>query len=578
MSKFISNNLAWNFIRWTDVKRRVRRVQRRIYKAKKLGQKSRVQWLQKLLINSIDAKLLAVQLVTTLNKGKITAGVDGIPLKNRKLTDKQKMALVKSIRLDGKASSIRRVWIPKPGKDEKRPLGIPTIKDRAKQALAKFALEPEWEAVFEPNSYGFRPARCTQDAIESIFAGLRQKTNKWIFDADIRKCFDRIDHKALLKKLDTFPEMEKQVKAWLEADIMEGYANAPKDIKPSVMGTPQGGVISPLLANIALHGLENHLKEYVTRLPTPRKGANRGTIAKKKALTIVRYADDFVLIHEKLEILTQCIEETKKWLTHVGLEINEEKSAIKDSRNGFKFLGFQIIQVRKEGNYKVKITPSMEKQSALLKKVRKVLQLNKASSSYNLIRTLRPIIIGWANYYRYCECNDTFRKLTNAIFKKIRAWVFRRDTRNGRKIVKEKYFPSGKTYSFKGKNHKDNWILYGKQKSQNGKISEIFLPHIVWVPSEKFVKVKGDKSPYDGDYIYWGMRLDKYDNLPTRTRNLLKRQKMCCALCKQKFTTFDQFEVDHIIPLRSGGKDTYDNLQLLHRHCHVKKTSSDSKL
>lgn len=556
MSKFILKNLAWNSIRWADVKRRVRRVQRRIYKAKKLGQKSRVQWLQKLLINSIDAKLLAVQLVTTLNKGKRTAGVDGIPKKGRQLTDKQKMALVKSLRLDGKASFIRRVWIPKPGKTEKRPLGIPTIKDRAKQALAKFALEPEWEALFEPNSYGFRPARCTQDAIEGIFASLRNKTNKWIFDADIRKCFDRINHNALLEKLDTFPEMKTQVKAWLEAKIMEGYANAPKDIKPSVMGRPQGGVISPLLANIALHGLENHLKEFVTKLPSPRKGANRGNIAKKKALTIVRYADDFVIIHENLEILKQCIEETKKWLTQIGLDINDEKSTIQDGRNGFKFRGFQIIQIRREDGYKVKITPSTEKQSALLQKVRKIIQLNKASSSYKLISILRPIIIGWANYYRYCECNDTFRKLTNAIFKKIRAWVFRRDTRNGRKIVKEKYFPNGKTYSFKGRNHQDNWILYGKQKSRNGKISEVFLPHMVWVPSEKFVKVKGDKSPYDGDYIYWGTRLDKYDNLPTRTKTLLKRQKMHCALCKQKFTTFDLLEVDHIVPLRKGGKDT----------------------
>lgn len=578
MSKFISNNLAWNSIRWTEVKRRVRRVQRRIYKAKKLGQTSRVHWLQKLLINSIDAKLFAVQLVTTLNKGKRTAGVDGIPKKGKALTDKQKMALAKSLRLDGKANFIRRVWIPKPGKIEKRPLGIPTIKDRAKQALAKFALEPEWEAVFEPNSYGFRPARCTQDAIEAIFASLRNKSNKWIFDADIRKCFDRINHNALLKKLATFPEMETQIKAWLEAQIMEGYANAPKDIKPTMIGTPQGGVISPLLANIALHGLENHLKEFVTKFPTPRIGANRGNIAKKKALTIVRYADDFVIIHENLNTLNHCIEETKNWLTQVGLEINEEKSTVRDSRNGFKFLGFQLIQVRKDGKYKIKITPTTEKQSALLKKVRKVIQMNKASSSYKLIRTLRPIIIGWANYYRYCECNDVFKKLTNAIFKKIRAWVFRRDTKNGRKIVKEKYFPSGKTYSFKGIKHQDNWILFGKQKSRNGKISEAFLPHMVWVPSEKFVKVKGDKSPYDGDYIYWGARLEKYDNLPTRTKTLLKRQKMCCAICKRKFTTFDQIEVDHIIPIRSGGKDTYDNLQLLHRQCHVKKTASESQL
>jgi RNA-directed DNA polymerase len=525
------------------------------------------------LLNSLDAKLLAVLQVTTLNKGKNTAGVE----KKRSLTAKQKLALANELKLDGKARAIRRVWIPKPGKLEKRPLGIPTIEDRAKQALAKLALEPEWEAVFEPNSYGFRPARSTHDAIEAIFLGLHHKTPKWVFDADLRKCFDRINDQALLNKLGTFPLMEAQIKAWLEANIMEGYANNPKDVVKSVMGTPQGGIISPLLANIALHGLENHLKNFVTKLPKPHKGANRGSAAKQKALTIVRYADDFVIIHQNLEILKPCIEETKIWLSQLGLEISDEKSAIRDARQGFKFLGFKTTQVVKDREYKVKITPSLEKQKLFLEKVKKVIQMNKASLAYKLIRTLRPIIIGWANYYRYCECKDTFHKLTNLIFQKLRAWVFRRDTRNGRLVIKERYFPSGKTYTFKGITHQDNWILCGKEKSKGGVLREAFLPHIVWVPSEKFVKVKGDKSPFDGDHLYWGTRLSKYQALPTRTKTLLKRQKMRCTKCNKKFLTFEGIEVDHIIPLFKGGKDSYDNLQLLHRHCHVEKTASDLK-
>lgn len=570
MSKLLFN-LAWQSVNWHKVKLRVRRIQRRIYKAKKAGDVSRVQWLQKVLIRSYDAKLMAVQLVTTLNKGKKTAGVDKI----RGLTDKQKIALARSLRLDGKASSIRRVWIPKPGKSEKRPLGIPTIKDRAKQALAKFALEPEWEAVFEPNSYGFRPARSCHDAIEAIFLGLHHKRPKFTFDADIRKCFDRINHDALIKKLNTFPEMEKQVRAWLEADIMEGYANDPKEISYSTMGTPQGGIVSPLLANIALHGMENHLKDFVTGLPAPRQGSNRGKEAKRKALTIVRYADDFVLIHENLEILNACKNEAARWLAGIGLEISDEKSAVRDGHNGFKFLGFKIIQVNKNGVYKVKIYPHKEKQKALLDKVRKVVQLNKTSSAYKLISILRPIILGWANYYRFCECKDTFHKLTNSIFKCIRAWVFRRDTRNGRKIVKEKYFPSGKTYNFKGQTHNDNWILVGKQRGPKGEIQSNYLPHIVWVPSEKFVKVKGDKSPFDGDVLYWGLRLRKYEELSTRVQTLLKRQKMICAGCNKPFTSFDKMEVDHIIPRSQGGKDVYGNLQLLHRHCHVAKTATE---
>lgn len=520
MSKQIFINFAWHNVKWRLVKLRVRRIQRRIYKAKKSGNNSRVQWLQKILIRSLDAKLMAVQTVTTLNKGKNTAGVDKV----RSLTARQKIALATSLRLDGKASSIRRVWIPKPGKTEKRP--IPTIKDRAKQALAKLALEPEWEAVFEPNSYGFRPARSCHDAIEAIFLSLRHKKGKFIFDADIRKCFDKIDHEALLKKLNTFPEIEAQVKAWLKADIMEGYANNPKEISRSITGTPQGGIISPLLANIALHGMENHLKNFVTTLPAPRKGANRRNVAKQKALTIVRYADDFVLIHENLEILKSCKEEAARWLTGAGLEISAEKSAIRDGREGFKFLGFKIIQVKKHGEYNVKIYPHKEKTKALLDRVRKIIQANKASSAYKLISILRPIIIGWANYYKFCECKATFLKLTDAIFKCLRAWVFRRDTRSGRKAVKEKYFPTGQTYNLKGKEHKDNWILVGKQRGPHGKLQTNYLPHIVWVPSEKFVKVKGDKSPFDGDFLYWGARLRKYEELSTKVQTLLKRQKM----------------------------------------------------
>jgi RNA-directed DNA polymerase len=586
MSNFIQLNLAWKTIKWPLVKDRIRRVQRRIYKARRNGNIDKAHWLQKLLINSFDAKLLAVQQVTTLNQGKKTAGVDGI----RGLTDKQKIALARSLRLDGKASSIRRVWISKPGKTEKRPLGIPTIRDRAKQALAKYALEPEWEAVFEPNSYGFRPARSAHDAIEAIFLGLRHGVPKWIFDADIRKCFDRIDHDALISKLNTFPEMEEQILAWLKADIMAGYAKNPKDIQLSTRGTPQGGIVSPLLANIALHGLENHLKNFVTNLPSPRIGANRGKAAKQKALTIVRYADDFVLIHENLAILEACKEETSRWLTGIGLELSKEKSALRDGRKGFRFLGFRIIQVRKNKDYKVKIFPHKENKKVLLDKVGKVIQLNKASSAYKLIRTLRPIIIGWANYYKYCECKTTFHKLTDSIFRCVRAWVFRRDTRNGRKAIKEKYFPSGKTYTFQGIKHRDNWILVGKtQFRKKGKTQETFLPHIVWVPSEKFVKVKGDASPYNGDYMYWGLRLKKYQTLSVRVKQLLKRQEMRCTLCKQPFVSFDRLEVDHIIPLHMDGaafhadgtkfrKDSYDNIQLLHRHCHIRKTAGDLNL
>jgi RNA-directed DNA polymerase len=573
------SNLAitWSAIDWIQTQVNVRKLQNRIYEAKLAGDTKRVQWLQKFLTGSLDARFIAVRQVTVLNKGKSTAGVD----KQLVTTNEQRVKLALELKIDGYAGPIRRVWIPKPGKTEKRPLGIPTIKDRAKQALAKLALEPEWEAIFEPNSYGFRPGRGCHDAIEAIYLGLHHQTPKWVFDADIRKCFDRINHTALLEKLATYPEMKRQIAAWLKAGVMEGYANSPKShLEYSHEGTPQGGVISPFLANIALHGLENHLKTYVGNLSLkPHPGSNRGKVAKQKALSVVRYADDFVLIHRNKEILELCMQETKLWLSNVGLEISEEKSALRDARNGFLFLGFQIILIRKVKvkTYKVKVIPSGVSQKRFLSRIRYIIQNNKAVSSYRLILMLRPIIIGWANYFRYCECKQVFSKLTNLIFRKLRAWVFRRDTRNGRLAVKQKYFPSGKSYSFYGTRHLDNWVLNGSQKSKGCKLKTNFLPQLVWVPSAKHVKVKGTESPFSMSH-YWALRCLKHSLYPLRIRNLLVRQHNRCTRCKRLFDAFDSqtWEVDHIIPRWSGGKDTYDNLQLLHEVCHKLKTAKDS--
>jgi RNA-directed DNA polymerase len=572
------SNVTWSGLNWGKIQKKVRRIQHRIYKAKLKGETQRLHWLQKCLFNSSAAKLYAVRQVTTLNKGRNTAGIDKIVITSATA----KLRLAQSLELNGHAWPIRRVWIPKPGKTEKRPLGIPVIHDRAKQALVKLALEPEWEAVFEPNSYGFRPGRRTADAIEAIFLNLHHGTPKWVYDADIRKCFDQINQDALLKKLNTFPAMERQISAWLKAGVMEGYASDSKEaqVYPVTMGTPQGGVISPLLANIALHGLESHLLNYVSNLPIkPHEGANRGKTAKRKALGVVRYADDFVLLHRNKEILELCIDETKKWLSTMGLEINEDKSMIRDCRNGFLFLGFQIILVKrpKADTYKVKIQPSHKSQDKLLDKVRNVVQNNKAASSYELISRLRPIIIGWANYFKYSECSDIFKKLTHKIFQKVRAWVFRRDTRNGRIFVKEKYFPTGRSYSFYGKQHLDNWILVGRKKEKGGVIRENYLPHIHWVPSMKHVKVLNTETPYSAT-MYWAMRSEKYSPYPLRVRTLLAKQNQTCPICKRKFTESDStsWEIDHKIPRSKGGRDEYKNLQLLHRVCHLEKTRMEA--
>lgn len=568
----LKHKVAWRDVKWASVRKRVRRAQKRIFKAS-LNKNTRLVWeLQRRLVCSLDAKYLSVLRVTT-NKGKNTAGVDG----TKTLTVRQKEKLVSTLKLDGSAKPIRRVWIPKPGKVEKRPLGIPTIRDRAKQALALLALEPQWEAQFEPNSYGFRPGRSAHDAIEAIFSNLHHGTPKWVFDADVRKCFDMIDHKKLLSKLNTFPLMERQVAAWLQSGVLEGYANSPKSVLTvSDVGTPQGGIISPLLANIALHGLEFALQEHVTTLGKPRPTANRGNVAKIKALGLVRYADDFVIIHENREILDSCMEFAEEWLdSNVGLSLNWDKSRVVNSNNSFLFLGFNIATVVKNGHLKVKITPSRASRKRLIAKVRTVLIKNRSAGTYYLISLLRPRILGWANYFRYCECKEVFHRLTHTIYLQLRAWVFRRDTRNGRRVIKERYFPTGREYSFMGKTHRDNWILVGKKGSPSGSAKHNFLPHLVWVPSQKFVKVKGAKSPYDGDEVYWTKRTLSQGSLSTRVATLLRRQEGLCTWCKAPFHTGQTWEVDHIKPRFKGGPDHYDNLQLLHRECHVQKTAQD---
>jgi RNA-directed DNA polymerase len=546
--------------------------------AKRKGLQKTVSGLQIRLINSLDAKLLSVLQVTTLNKGRKTGGIDKQIIVNP--SDKLKMAY--TLRLDDKAKPIRRVWIPKPGKAQKRPLGIPTILDRAKQNLAKLALQPEWEAVFERNSYGFRPGRSCHDAIEEIYLCLHHKRPKFIYDADIRKCFDRIDHDALLKKMNTFPQMENQIKAWLKTGIMEGYANAPKSYLPeSKLGTPQGGIISPLLANVALHGLENHLKEFcATKVSNQIFQTKRRTIeSKKTACGVVRYADDFVVIHENKQVLELCMSEVKKWLQTIGLEISEEKSKLRDVREGFNFLGFQIILVRRGTGreYKVKIVPNKKSCLKLYEKVRKAVKNSRALSSYELISRLRPIIVGWGNYFRFSQCKRVFQKLEYNIFGMIRAWAFRRDTRKGRLTVKQKYFPSGQSFLFDGRTYKDNWILVGKIKKK-GKLVQNFLPRLSWVQSGKHVKISDHKSPFDGDHVYWAKRLKKYSGYPYSICQLMRKQRYICPICNTPFMTKERLEIDHIIPQSQGGSDNYSNLQVVHKTCHISKTRDQKVL
>ncbi|MBD2481701.1 group II intron reverse transcriptase/maturase [Planktothrix sp. FACHB-1365] len=567
ISKTLNKNqtVEWKDINWRQLEKVTFKLQKRIFQASSRGDVKAVRKLQKTLINSWSAKCIAVRRVTQDNQGKNTAGVDGI----KSLTPKQRMNLVGRLKLTGKVKPTRRdvPWrvctnIPKPGTTETRPLGIPTIDDRALQALVKLALEPEWEAKFEPNSYGFRPGRSCHDAIQAIFDSIKQKA-KYVLDADISKCFDRINHKALISKIHTYPTLSRTIKTWLKAGYMDG-----KKLFPTHESTPQAGVISPLLANIALHGLEERVKQYAETL----KGNKRNN---RQALSLIRYADDFVIIHEDLNVIKKCQEIIADWLSDMGLELKPSKTKLTHTLNeidgnvGFEFLGFHIQQ-HKVGNYraasigysklgfKTLITPSKAQIKTHLVKIAEIIDTHKTAPQAALISKLNPIIRGWSNYYSTVVSKETFNKVDSLIYNKLRAWA---RTRGKGSINKNKYW---RTVGDR------NWCF----STENG--LELLTHNST--PIVRYIKVKGKASPFDGNWTYWSKRRGEYPETPTRVSKLIKKQKGICSHCGLYFTSTDIVEVDHIQPKSLGGKDTYDNLQLLHKHCHDTKTANDGSL
>jgi RNA-directed DNA polymerase len=574
MSKTLSNQtVEWSKVPWRKLERYVFKLQKRIYRASSRGDVRAVRRLQKTLMRSWSAKCLAVRRVTQDNQGKKTAGVDAI----KSLSPVRRLELVQNLKLSRKAKPTRRVWIPKPGTEEKRPLGIPTMTDRALQALVKQVLEPEWEALFEPNSYGFRPGRSCHDAIGAIFISIRQKA-KYVLDADIAKCFDRIDHKALLNKINTFPTIRRQVRAWLQAGVMDG-----KELFPTSEGTPQGGVISPLLANIALHGIENQINQAFPKLYK----SGRETWFHKKGEhflppQLIRYADDFVVIHDNLAVVQRCQQIIAEWLKDIGLELKPSKTRIShtlekyEGNTGFDFLGFNIRQYRVAEEYSAKnfkgeavgfktlIKPSKEAIKRHVVKVGKIIDAHKSVPQKGLIQHLNPVIRGWANYYSTVVSKETFSEIDHIVYQQLLAWAKRTHPGTPVKgIVK-------KCWQTVGKNH---WVFATKEGNE---ITTRLLKHAE-TPIVRHEKVKGEASPYDGNLVYWSTRRKNHPECPKKIAELLRKQKGKCNWCGLHFREDDLLEIDHILSTAQGGKDVTSNRQLLHRHCHDEKTARERR-
>ena len=568
-----SDSFVWKNSNWKKIELRLNTLQNKIYAAKKDQNTRKVRKLQKLILNSYEFKKLAVRKVTQLNRGKKTVGVDGIC----NLNEKQRVWLVDNLRITGKAHPVRRVMVPKP-KGGLRPLGIPTMYDRALQALFVMALEPEFEATFEANSYGFRPGRSPIDAMKQIQLCLQQ-ADRFVLDADISKCFDKINHKKLLTLIGHKGKVRTQIQAWLEfGNIFEGI------FESLDAGTPQGGVISPLLSNIALDGIEKRIGDWAEnqRLLRPNGKPVDKKKDRRKSIIFVRYADDFVVMNHNLDVIKKCKEIISEFLAERGLEFSDAITKIVNTRKtfennkpGFEFLGFKIkhFDTKKHSaknnqgrniGFRLLIFPSKDSRNKHFAKIDRILRQHKTAKQSQIVKKLNPIIIGWTNYFRFSHILTTKigGYMEQILFNKLKYWG-KRKLNSANKLISayDKFWPKidGRR-QFAYKNRKGEYVAIALYRKVAKGVSLV-----------KYLKVKDDVSVYNGDLKYWSRRAIK-PNLKTQIRDkLLKRQDYKCSFCGKTFFPTDVIETDHIIPIARDGSHKITNLQLLHAVCHDNK-------
>jgi RNA-directed DNA polymerase len=467
------NKVNWNTIDWQTANRNVNRLQARIVKATQEGRWGKVRTLQHLLTHSFSAKALAVKRVTE-SSGKHTPGVDGETWN----TPKKKAIAISSLRQRGyHPKPLRRIYILKKN-GKMRPLGIPTMQDRAMQALYRLALDPIAETIADRNSYGFRLQRSTADAIEQCFNILAPKRSAcWILEGDIKSCFDHISHNWLLANIPTDKAM---LRKWLKAGFIEEHT-----FYHTEEGTPQGGTISPVLANMTLDGLERKLKDNFRRKPSLK-------------VNFVRYADDFIVTAKSKELLQeQVVPLIETFLKERGLQLSQEKSKITHIEEGFDFLG----QTLRKFDGKLLIRPSKDNAKAFLTKVREIVRTNKQATSGNLILKLNPLIRGWANYHRHVVSKQTFGAVDNAIFNTLWHWAKRRHPKKGKRWIKAKYF---KTIGHR------KWVFTGTVTGSAGSTKTIHLYRASKTPIRRHVKIVGEANPYDLDWTsYFARRYQK---------------------------------------------------------------------
>jgi RNA-directed DNA polymerase len=529
---------TWDGINWAAIQRHVRGLQARIVKATQVGRHNKAKALQWLLTHSFSGKALAVKRVTE-NKGKNTPGVDKVIWK----TPEANINAIASMKRRGYSPlPLRRVFILKKNGKKTRPLGIPAMKCRAMQALHLLALEPIAETTADLNSYGFRPERSTADAGEQCFNSLAKKASaEWVLEADIQSCFDKISHDWMIANI----PMDKVIlEKWLKAGFV--YQN---ELFPTDAGTPQGGIVSPVAANMTLDGLEARLAE---RFPQAR--------ARGLKMHMVRYADDFIITGNSKEWLELEVKPAVvEFLAERGLVLSPEKTKVTHIKDGFDFLGWNI----RKYDGKLLMKPSKANVKVHLDKIREVIEANKTAKQANLIMLLNPVLRGWANYHSHVVAKETFARVDATVWSMLWRWAARRHPQRGARWVKDKYFKARGTR---------NWVFTATEKQEAGTQREHILLKESDTPIHRHIKIQAGANPHDPQWAQylesrWGKQMRHSALGRRKLYRVWRRQDGLCSTCQQPITKSTPWDARHLVPRAEGGSDAASNLHMHHLNC-----------